>query len=135
MTALMSRINWMKILGWNQEQLMDLRNAGYAYIRQGKYEIALPFFEALAVLDNESAYDAQTLGALYLQLQQPSKALKQFDRALKMDAEHSYTLLNVAKTLFSMGRKEEGLKIAAILKNDPDSSIANTAKAFLLAFG
>lgn len=131
----MSRINWMKILGWNQDQLIDLRNAGYAYIRQGKYDIALPFFEALAVLDGDSAYDAQTLGALYLQLQQPSKALKQFDRALKMDAEHSSTLLNVAKTLFSMGRKEEALKIAAILKNDPNTSIANTAKAFLLAFG
>src|ERR1700722_3312701 len=110
----MSKINWCEKLGWNDEHLEDLRFAGYAYLRQGKYDIAISFFEALAVLDKESAYDSQTLGALYLQLGNPQKALKWLDQALKMDTDHAPTLLNLCKTLFLMGKKAEGLKLANI---------------------
>lgn len=130
----MSKINWLKKLGWNQDQLEELRNAGFAYIRQGKYEIALPFFEALTVLEPESAYDAQTLGAIYLQINNPVKALKCFDKALKLNAEHAPTLLNVAKALFMLGKKEEGLKLAHILENEQDAYISNVAKALILAY-
>jgi tetratricopeptide (TPR) repeat protein len=127
-------IDWLKALGWSQDQLEDLRNAGYAYIRQGKYEIALPFYEALVVLDPESAYDAHTLGALHLQLNNPKKALIYFDRALKLEADHAFTLLNVTKALFMLGKKEEGLKLANMLKNEPDPGIASVAKALILAY-
>jgi tetratricopeptide (TPR) repeat protein len=130
----MGKIDWLKALGWNQDQLEDLRNAGYAYIRQGKYDIALPFFEALVVLDSESAYDAQTLGAIYLEINQPQKALKYFDRALRLEADHAPTLLNVTKALFMVGKKNEGLKLAHILENESDLNIANVAKALILAY-
>ena len=130
----MAKINWMQELGWTEEQLEDLRYTGYAYIRQGKYDIALPFFEALVVLDPESAYDAQTLGAVYLQLNNPAKALKSFDRALKLETDHAPTLLNLTKALFMLGRKEEGLKLANILKNERDAAISNVAKALILAY-
>ena len=130
----MGTIDWKKRLNWTDEQLSDLRNAGYSYIRQGKYDIALPFFEALVVLDSESAYDTQTLGALYLQMNNPAKALKYFDKALKLNAEHAVTLLNITKALFALGKKEEGIKLANILKNEPNPAISNVAKAFLLAF-
>lgn len=130
----MAKINWMQELGWTDEQLEDLRFTGYAYIRQGKYDIALPFFEALVVLDPESAYDAQTLGAIYLQINNPIKALKSFDRALKLETDHAPTLLNVTKALFMLGRKDEGLKLANILKNERDASISNVAKALILAY-
>lgn len=130
----MSKIDWCKALGWNQEHLDDLRLTGYAYLRQGKYDIAIPFFEALAVLDPESAYDAQTLGALYVQLGDKPKALKWLDRALKIDSDHGPTLLNLCKLLFMMGKKDEGLKLANILKNEKDLTIANVAKALIMAY-
>jgi tetratricopeptide (TPR) repeat protein len=130
----MSDINWQTKLGWNEEHLDDLRNTAFAYIRQGKYEIAEPIFEALVVLNQENAYDAQTLGALYLQLNNPTKALKYFDKALKVEADHGPTLLNVAKALFMLGKKDEGLRLVEILKNEPDFVIANTAKALILAY-
>jgi tetratricopeptide (TPR) repeat protein len=130
----MGRINWKSELGWTDENLEDLRFAGYAYIRQGKYEIALPIFEALSTIDPENAYDAQTLGALYLQLNNPLKALKSLDKALKIEADHAPTLLNLTKALFMLGKKEEGLKLANILKNEPDAAIANVAKALILAY-
>lgn len=130
----MGRIKWLEKLGWTEEHVDDLRNTGFAYIRQGKYDIALPFFEALVVLEPEESYNAQTLGALYLQLNMPKKALKAFDHALKLDADHAPTLLNLTKALFMLGRKDEGLKLANILKNEPDAAISNVAKALILAY-
>ncbi len=131
----MSSINWKNRLGWTDEHIEDLRYTGYSYIRQGKYDIALAFFEALTILDPTNAYDAQTLGAVYLQMNQYSQALKSFDRALKLEsADHSPTLLNLAKTFFALGKKEEGLKIVQMLKNDSHPAIANNAKALILAY-
>jgi tetratricopeptide (TPR) repeat protein len=129
----MSRIDWRKELKWTDEQLEDLRFTGYAYLRQGKYDIAISFFEALAVLDPESAYDSQTLGALYLQLGNAPRAIKWLDRALKVEADHAPTLLNLCKALFMLGKKDEGLKLAHILKNESNQSIANIARALILA--
>jgi tetratricopeptide (TPR) repeat protein len=131
----MGKVNWKAELGWTDENLEDLRFAGYAYIRQGKYDIALPIFEALSTIDPENAYDAQTLGALYLQLNNPLKALKSLDKALKIEGDHAPTLLNLTKALFMLGKKEEGLKLANILKNEPDAAISNVAKALILAYG
>ncbi|MBA3817017.1 MAG: tetratricopeptide repeat protein [Parachlamydiaceae bacterium] len=129
----MSRINWRNELKWTEEHLDDLRNTGYAYLRQGKYDIAISFFEALSVLDPESAYDVQTLGALHLQLGNPAKALKWLDRALKIETDHGPTLLNLCKALFMLGKKEEAIKLAHILKNEPNLTISNSARALILA--
>lgn len=130
----MSRINWLEKLKWDSEQIDDLQYVGFAYIRQGKYDIALPIYEALCVLDPVDAYNPQTLGAIYLQLGQANKALKCFDRALKLDADHTPTLLNLAKTFFMLGRTEEGLKLANILKEESNPAISNTARALILAY-
>lgn len=129
----MSRINWREVLDWSEEQVEDLRYTGYSYIRQGKYEIALPFFQALTILDPESAYDAQTLAAIYIQINQPSEAMVYLDRALKIDADHTPTLLNLMKAFFMLGKREEGLRLANILKSEADPSISNVAKALILA--
>jgi tetratricopeptide (TPR) repeat protein len=129
----MSRINWTEQLNWTNEHLEDLRYTGYAYLRQGKYEIAITFFEALTVLDPENAYDSQTLGALFLQMGEPKKALKWLDHALKIEGDHAPTLLNLCKALFMLNKKEEGLKLANILKNEPNVMISNVAKALILA--
>lgn len=131
----MAKINWLDLLQWKEDQVDDVRAAGYAYIRQGKYDIALAFFEALTVLFPESAYDAQTLGAIYLQLNQPAKALRFFDRALKLQPNHLPTLLNLAKAFFMLGNKEEGLRVARLLRRGKDRQIASVAEALILAFG
>ncbi|MBS4164382.1 Uncharacterized protein PRO82_001710 [Candidatus Protochlamydia amoebophila] len=130
----MGKINWLNKLGWNEEHIEDLRYTGYSYVRQGKYNIALAFFEALNVLDPESAYDAQTLGAIFLELNEPAKALKSLDRALKLETDHGPTLLNLAKAFFMLGKIEEALKLSHILKNETDPSISNVAKALILAY-
>ncbi|MBA3722275.1 MAG: type III secretion chaperone [Parachlamydiaceae bacterium] len=131
----MGTINWLEKLNWTEEHIEDLRYTGYSYIRQGKYEIALPFFEALAVLEVDNAYDSQTLGAIYLELNDPKQALLYFDKALKSEGTHGPTLLNLAKAFFMLGKKDDGLRLAHILKNDPEPTISNPAKALILAYG
>lgn len=130
----MSQIDWKEVLDWGDDEFDDLRLAGYAYIRQGKYDIALSFFEALNILEKNNAYDAQTLGALYIELGNPSKALLYFDKALKLDTDHTPTLLNLTKALFMLNRQDEALKLAAILQNEPNPQISNIAKALILAY-
>lgn len=130
----MSRINWLEVLGWKEEQLEDIRLAGYSYIRQGKYDIALPLFEALCTFDPNSAYDLQTLGALYLQLGEAEKALKTLDKALKIEGEHAPTLINFTKALFMVGRTHEAIKLCEILVKESDPFVSNMAKALLLAY-
>ena len=131
---MMSRINWLEKLKWNEEQIEDIQNAAYAYIKQGKYDIALPFFEALVVLEPENPYNSQTLGALHLQLGHAKEAIRALDQALKIEADHGPTLLNLTKALFMLGKREEGLKLAHILKNEKDLSISNVARALILAY-
>jgi tetratricopeptide (TPR) repeat protein len=130
----MSKIDWRAKLGWNEENLEDLRMVGYSYLRQGKYDIAIAFFEALTIIDPENAYDSQTLGALYIQINEPLKALKYFDKALKLEADHAPTLLNLTKALLMLGKKEEALRLAQLLTREGNTQIANTAKALLLAW-
>lgn len=130
----MSRINWLEKLNWNEEQIEDIQNAAYAYIKQGKYDIALPFFEALVVLEPDNPYNSQTLGALHLQLGHAKEAIRALDQALKIEADHGPTLLNLTKALFMLGKRDEGLKLAHILKNEKDLSISNVARALILAY-
>lgn len=129
----MSKVNWCGVLGWGEDELEDLRLSGYAYLQQGKYDIALSFFQALVVLAPESNYDLQTLGALYLQMDKPKEALPVLERALKLEGDHSMTLLNLAKALFMLKKVKEGLRLAEILQRESTPAVSNMAKALVLA--
>ena len=126
-------MEWLSVLGWGQEEVEDLRFVGYAYIRQGKYDIAITFFEALAILAPDSAYDLQTLGALYLQTNNNLMALSYLEKALKLDPNHLPTLLNRTKALFDLGYRKQAIEQAKIIENCPQTDIARQAQALLLA--
>ena len=130
----MSQVNWLEILGWKLEELEDLRFVGYAYIKQGQYDIALTFFEALAILSNEHAYDLQTLGALHLQKGNNLLALNYLEKAHKLDPNHAPTLLNRVKALFALGYKKQGFLQARLLEKHPEASISGPASALILAY-
>jgi len=129
----MSLVNWLEVLGWGKEELDDLRFVGFSYIKQGKYEIAMTFFEALVILSPSNAYDLQTLGALYLQKNNNLMALNYIERALKIDPTHFPTLLNRTKALFALGYKNQAMAQAKKLLVSADQEIANQASALILA--
>jgi predicted Zn-dependent protease len=130
----MSELKWLEILGWNDGEINDLRYVAYSYIKQGIYDVALTFFDALAILTPPTPYDLQTIGALHLQLGNGLKALDFLDRALKMEPGHLLTQLNRAKALFMLGYKRQGLSQVLELEKSPDKEIATQASALVLAY-
>jgi tetratricopeptide (TPR) repeat protein len=130
----MGSINWSEIVGWNTEALEDLRYLGYAYLKQGKFDAAQSFFEALITLNKNDAYDFQTLGAVYLETGKNLQALSMIELALKIDPTNSATLLNRAKALFALGYRRQAISQAKNLVNHSDNSVANQASALLLAY-
>jgi tetratricopeptide (TPR) repeat protein len=130
----MTVTDWIEILGWNEEQIEDIRFAGYSFIKQGQYEYALKFFEVLSILSEENVYDLQTLGGIYLQLGNNLSALNFLEKALTLDPKHEPTLLNRTKALFLLGYKRQGLSQATKLERSSDSYIADQARALTLAY-
>lgn len=129
----MAKVNWREILGWTNDQLEELRFSGFSFLREGHYKKALLFFEALVILDPDSAYDAQTLGALYLQMGDNQKALKILNQALKLEPVHEPTLLNKAKALFAVNQRQEALSLVKDLERSSDATIAGDASALIAA--
>lgn len=127
-------MNWMEVLGWGKGELEDLRYVAYSYIKQGVYDVALTFFDALGVLTTPSSYDLQTIGALHLQIGNGLKALDFLDRALKSEPNHPPTQLNRAKALFMLGYKRQGLLLAMELEKSTNPDIAAQAAALVLSY-
>lgn len=130
----MSDVNWLEVLGWGKDEIGDLRSAAYSYIKQGIYDVAITFFDALSVLSPPIPYDLQTMGALYLQIGNGLKSLDYLDKALKMEPAHLPSQLNRAKALFMLGYKRQGLIQAMELEKCPDPDIASQAAALILAY-
>ncbi|MBM3192555.1 MAG: tetratricopeptide repeat protein [Chlamydiae bacterium] len=130
----MSQVNWLEVLGWDKMQVDDMRFIGFSYIKQGQYTIALKFFEALAILNPQNAYDLQTLGALYLQMGNNTQALDYLERSLRLNKDHGPTLLNRAKALFLLGYKKQALDQVQTLEKHPSLEIARQAKALALSY-
>lgn len=127
-------MDWKKILHWSKEELEDLRFVGYSYVKQGSYDVALPIFEALVVVLPKSAYDLQTLGALYLQIGNNLEALHYLDRALAVVPDHYPSLLNRAKALFALGYKKQAYTQAKELEKCIDPAVAKKAAALSFTY-
>lgn len=127
-------MDWLEILGWNESEITELRSAGYSYIQQGVYPIALKYFEALSIIAPSNSYDLETLGALHLQLGNGLQALDYIDNALKFEPDSPQIQLNRAKALFMLGYRRQGLLQAMELEKCDDPVIASQATALLLAY-
>jgi predicted Zn-dependent protease len=127
-------MTWRKHLNWTEKQINDLRYAGYSYLKEGKYDIAITIFEVLIIVDNNNTYNMQTLGALYLENRKSIDALKYLDKALKSEPKHLPTLLNKAKALFTLGHTKQAIVISKELQKCEDTKIKNQAEALVLSF-
>jgi tetratricopeptide (TPR) repeat protein len=130
----MSNPNWCDILGWKAEHLQELRIAGYTYLKEGKYETAKIFFEALVIIDPTNAYDCRTLGALYLLMGNLVGAIEILNKALELDPSHLGARLNRTKALLFLGNLREGLEEARNLMTCSDTTIADDAEALIMAY-
>ncbi len=131
----MSQLNWKEILDWNEEYIEGLRVTAFLYIREGHYEIARPFCEALVVLNPQNAHDHSTLGALYLQQNSLVNALNYLEKAKTMDPKNQLNEINRIKTMLLLGYREEGLKILDnFIPSCSDAFISSDAQALKMAY-
>jgi len=130
----MAKVNWKEILGWSDEHLNELRFSGFSFLREGLYNKALLFFEALKILSPGNPYDLQTLGAIYLQIGENQKALDALNAALELVPAHEPSLLNKAKALFCLGKHAEGLSLVVTLQKSGDAAISSDASALVLSY-
>ena len=68
---------------------------GNLYFDAERYQDATQWYEAALKLDPNNADVSTDLGVGYYYLNQPDRALAQFDRSLQIDSKHTKTLLNV----------------------------------------
>ncbi len=127
-------MNWLEYLGWDEKQLNDLRYVGYSYLSQGKYDIAIKFFEALIVFEPADAFSHEILGVLYLETGKALEALGHLDKALKSKPENFLAQLNKTKALFNLGYKKQALALAKSLQTCDNILVKNQASALVLAY-
>jgi cytochrome c-type biogenesis protein CcmH/NrfG len=106
---------------------------GNLYFDAERYDDAIKWYtEAQTLLPNDVNVSTD-LGVCYYYTNQPDKALAQFDRSLKLDANHAKTLLNVG-IVRAFGKQDlEGATAVwqKLLKLAPDSPEGQAAKRAL----
>lgn len=126
-------MNWLDLLNWSDLQTDELRSVGFSYLQQGKYDLALVFFETLNVLESDNPQDLQTLGALHLEKGDNQQALEYLDQSLELKSD-AFTMLNRVKVLFQLGYKDQATAEANLLIQSENSEIAMQAEALVMAF-
>ncbi|NGX34804.1 MAG: hypothetical protein K1060chlam1_01160 [Candidatus Anoxychlamydiales bacterium] len=127
-------MDWQSYLELSDESIEDLRSVGYLYVKQGCFDIALDFFNALLIFNPGNTYDESIVGALYLENGKYTEALEHLDESLKVEPKNYLVLLNKAKTLFSLGYRTEALAITKMISNCPNKKLASQALALLQAY-
>jgi tetratricopeptide (TPR) repeat protein len=127
-------VNWLDALHWGEDQQSDLRALGFDFIRQGHYQRATVYYEALVALDPHSLFDLYTLGGLYVQLGDGERAIRYLERALEIDPNCTPALINKTNALIVMGAHQDALQIARRLAQLEDPEARSLGEALQLAY-
>lgn len=122
----------LSILGWNDKDMRSLELVAYSYIKQGKFDIAQKILEGLEVLEPANLYILQTLGAVYLELKNPYKALDTLEKALKLDPSSEVSKFNRIQALISLGFKKQALQECQLMLDAQNKTLKDKAAALLL---
>lgn len=127
-------MKWLEMLNWNENQVDDLKFFGFSYLKQGKYDVALEVFLGLKVLVPHDSYVLKTLGALYLELKQPEKALPILEEASLLEPSNEFVAINRVQSLIDLGRTQEAMQSAKLLTKNKNKKVADRAKALIMAW-
>ncbi|MCH9633349.1 MAG: Beta-barrel assembly-enhancing protease [Chlamydiae bacterium] len=131
----MSQINWLEVLDWDEEHLDNFRSTAFLYIRQGKYDIAKDFFHTLVVLNPNNSFDLQTLGAIYLEENNPSLALSYLQKAKQINPSNNTITMNQIKAMLLLGYRNEAFElIENFTKTCTDQFMVSDAQALQMAY-
>ena len=129
-----SRASAMKLTAQqNPTDAVTRVELGNMYFDAGRFQEAAEWYEAALKIHPKDVNASTDLGIAYYYMNQPDKALAQFDKSLQIDAAHGKTLLNIG-IVRAFGKSD--LKGAAeawekLLQVAPSSEEARAAKQAL----
>jgi tetratricopeptide (TPR) repeat protein len=91
---LLGRATLGEAAGWTAEEMSLMAGLGFALAEQGRTKEALRIFEGLAALDPHASYFQSALGALWLRMNRPERAVAHLNAALESDPRDFLALLN-----------------------------------------
>jgi tetratricopeptide (TPR) repeat protein len=129
-----ARVTALKSVAGREKSNAEPRvQLGNLYFDAERYDDAILWYTEAQALLPKDVNVSTDLGVCYYYTNQPDKALAQFDRSLKLDANHAKTLLNVG-IVRAFGKQDlDGATQAwqKVLKVAPDSPEAQAAKRAL----
>jgi predicted Zn-dependent protease len=101
---------------WTNEELHMVRKRAHALYVQGRLREAAILLEGLVAIDPKDRYSRDALGSVYLGLDEPGRALEQFDRAVQLDPNDFQARARRCEVLIRTGDTPEALSELQILK-------------------
>jgi predicted Zn-dependent protease len=124
--------------GWTAEEMRLVADLGHALAEQGRHREAITIFDGLAALAPATAYFQSALGALWLRMNEPQRALQHLDAALEADSQDLLSLINrgeahlqLNETRAAMMDLSAAVRLGAELETGRSSVLVARARALL----
>jgi predicted Zn-dependent protease len=114
-----------------REHMAAMMEAGYIYIGMRRYKEARELFEGLCVLAPDSEVPMVALGNVEFCQGKVAKAIKHYNRALKVDPDSAFAKVYLGEALFFSGKKDEALELIETVAKDDKGGAGEFAQALL----
>lgn len=114
--------------GWTAEEMRLVADLGYALAEQGRNEEAVTVFAGLVALAPATPYFRSALGALWLRMGEPRRALEHLGAALSADPDDISALVNRGEARLQLGEREAAIVDLAAAVRLSESGAAGGAE-------
>lgn len=121
------------ILGFTQDQIQAITNAGFDLVESGNHDGAAVVFAGLIAMNPKEAAIHAALGSVFQEQGKTAEAVAAYDEAIKLEAYSALARVNRGELRLKQGDSKgiEDLQIAAARK----SPVQARAQALLRRFG
>lgn len=107
---LQGRASLGMVAGWTPDEMRLVADLGYALAEQGRNQEAIIVFEGLAALAPATAYFQTALGALWLRMEEPKRAIAHLNAAIKADPQDIMALVNRGESYMQLGDRTAAIR-------------------------
>lgn len=128
------RVSLKQIVGLQEAELYAIANQGYYLFLQGKTEPARTLFEGLVAIDPRNPYYYRALGAIYWQMREPERSVRQFTYAIRVAPREITSYINRAEVYVAQKQyrlAEADLRFALNNAQPHEAPLTNKAQAIL----
>ena len=106
--------------------------AGYIYLRIGKFQEALDVFEGVSLLASESEIPLVAMGSVHFGQMKYDRAIRFYKKAIKIKPDSAFARAYLGESLFFQGKKDMALKeLEKASMLEPDGKSGNFARVLL----